>query len=72
MDRMTKEDVALCWEALEGVPRLPTYATRALERLKAEMTTALEQEAKCRSALHDVKAAVDGVDPWGGAPEPAL
>jgi hypothetical protein len=53
---MTAEDVKLCWEALEKVPRLPSYAIRALQRLKHEMTTALAQEA------------VKDVDPWDNAP----
>jgi len=68
MSRMTAEDVRLCWEALESVPRLPTYATRALARLKHEMTTALEQEAKYRSILSDVKTTIQDVDPWDNAP----
>jgi hypothetical protein len=68
MPRMTAEDVSLCWEALENVPRLPSYATRALKRLKHEMTTALEQEAKYRSALRDVKTTVEHADPWDNAP----
>lgn len=68
MPRMTAEDVSLCWEALESVPRLPSYATRAIQRLKHEMTTALEQEAKYRSALSDVKTAVQDADPWDNAP----
>jgi hypothetical protein len=67
MSRMTANDVSLCWEELESVPRLPSYATRALARLKHEMTTALEQEAKYRSALSDVKTTVQHVDPWDNA-----
>lgn len=59
---------SLCWGALESVPRLPAYARRALERLKHEMTTALEQEAMYRSALSDVKTTVQDVDPWDNAP----
>jgi hypothetical protein len=39
-----------------------------MERLRYEMTTALEQEAKYRSALSDVKTTVQDVDPWGNAP----
>lgn len=68
MARMSSEDVGLCWQALENVPRLPSYASRALERLKQEMVTALEQEAKYRGALDTVKTAIQDVDPWDGAP----
>lgn len=70
MPRMNSEDVSLCWEALERVPRLPSYARHALQRLKAEMTTALDQEAKYRSALSDVRDAVGSVEPWDNAPSP--
>ena len=40
----------------------------ARARLKHEMTTALEQEAKYRSALDTVKTTVHDVDPWDNAP----
>lgn len=65
---MTGDDVSLCWEALENVPRLPSYATRAIERLKAELRAAREQEAKYRSAIDTVKTSVAEVAPWDGAP----
>jgi hypothetical protein len=41
---------------------------RGTERLRYEMTTALGQEAKYRSALSDVKTTVQDVDPWDNAP----
>lgn len=67
MSRMGREEVDALWEALEKVPRLPTYATRAIDKLRYEMRIALEQEAKYRSALDTVKTAVKDVAPWDNA-----
>lgn len=48
----------LCWEALENVPRLPSYAQRAIERLKAEFWRARNSESAKEAALGAVKEAL--------------
>lgn len=70
MERMTKGEIVVCREALESMPHMPIYGRRALEWLKRELAAALVQEAKYRSALSDVKATIQDVDPWDGALSP--
>jgi hypothetical protein len=60
--KMDESALATCLESLEAVPRMPSYATRALDRLKGEVLRARREEQRLREAMDDVKRAVQDVE----------
>jgi hypothetical protein len=59
---MDENELTICLEALEAVPRMPSYATRALDQLTREILRARREEQRLREALDDVKRAVQDVE----------
>lgn len=62
-ERMDNEPAEACWEALENVPRLPTYAMRALQQLKAEFWRARNRESNLDTGLYETRVALNRVLP---------
>lgn len=63
MKRMSGEEIAIAFEALKGVPRLPSYAQRCVEQLEQEIWAARAAENKLGEFRDGVAELVRSTDP---------